>query len=116
MSVYIRILKFYKNVPISLQGVETMAFFDDIKKFNDMYGLPNRDEPSTAQTDPNRLSNFHSILSEEVEEGLDIIQKAEGTEDGSSYFWNDEGTERPQGDGELDFLTDLADWLGDLIV
>lgn len=96
-----------------------MSFFDKIKKFNDIYKLPNHDTPIDASENfdmLSRLSDFHSIISEEVEEGQQLIEKAEGNELGCSYFQDENGNEIGQRPGEIEFLTDMSDWLGDMIV
>lgn len=76
-----------------------MEFDEAIKRFNVMYGLPCEDMPNLhANGDPKtRMQNFLHILREEVDEGDDIIAKL-GTAD------------------DMEILTDLADWLGDLQV
>lgn len=100
-------------------------FFDKIKRFNDMYRMSNLDLPATAgQTLPSgepfdllgRFEQFQSILSEEFDEGLELAEKAAGNKNGSEYFQDDQGNDLPQRDGEIKFLTDIADWLGDIVV
>jgi predicted HAD superfamily Cof-like phosphohydrolase len=72
-------------------------FNNDIKKFNDMYGLPYSNHPTTAlEPVQHRMKLFKKIISDEVSEVDDII--AYGDRD------------------ELDDLVSIADWLGDLIV
>ena len=73
------------------------TFYEDIEKFNSMYSLPHPTVPSTAHLPvAERMKDFKRIISEEVTEVDDIVAKA--------------------GKDELDDLTDLADWLGDIIV
>ena len=74
-------------------------FFEDIKKFNDIYKLPNHDRPNVLGAE--RLKNFKSILAEEVDEADEIIEKLEGSLEGRAG---------------LEAMTDLADWLGDIVV
>lgn len=72
-------------------------FVEDIEKFNKMYGLPLPSKPTTAiEPVVARMHDFKRIILKEVSEVDDIVKKA-GTDD-------------------LDDLTDLADWLGDMIV
>jgi len=73
--------------------------FDDIRKFNEMYGFPCLDKPTLPDDTPARLVNFTKILREELDEGFDIIEN----------FHNKSTT-------DLDTLTELADWLGDIMV
>lgn len=73
------------------------TFYEDIEKFNAMYSLPHPTVPSTEHLPvAERMKDFKRIISEEVTEVDDIVAKA--------------------GKDELDDLTDLADWLGDIIV
>lgn len=73
-----------------------MSFFDKIKKFNEMYKMP-----ENAEFDwDNRFHSFKDILQEEVDEGVEISAKF--------------GSEPPV--SNVDFKTELADWLGDIIV
>jgi len=72
-------------------------FVEDLAKFHTMYGLPQPTKPSTEHLPvAARMVDFKRIISEEVTEVDDITAKA--------------------GIDELDDLTDLADWLGDIIV
>lgn len=95
-------------------------FLSDIKKFNDMYKLESNDSPVKASPGfdmLSRLDQFYSILSEEVDEGLVILEKMKGNEtEGIAYFQNDDGTPASQRESELKLLTELSDWLGDIIV
>lgn len=74
-----------------------MTFNDKIQKFNAMYALPRPVKPSLVEVGnwQTRIQQFQAILGEELEEGTDII----------------EGTSLP-----LNILTELSDWLGDIIV
>lgn len=76
-------------------------FQHDLIKFNNMYALPAGTRPSLdAVGDPaQRLANFKDILLDEIDEVNDIIQKINNGEA-----------------SELDILTDIADWLGDVQV
>lgn len=72
-------------------------FYEDIEKFNEMYGLPHPLAPSTSHLPlVARMKDFKRIITEEVSEVDDIVAKA--------------------GVSEIDDLTALADWLGDMIV
>jgi predicted HAD superfamily Cof-like phosphohydrolase len=81
-------------------------FFEDIVRFNQIYKLPSHDAPQLLG--PERIRNFHEILAEEVQEGLDLAQKYErlAAEHGG-HLPKEQATE---------VLADLSDWLGDLVV
>ena len=81
-----------------------MKFIQDIEKFNTMYGLPKPLKPTLeAVGNPlTRLDNFKAILLEEIEEVDDI----------RDYL--SVGTVSEE--AKLEALTNLSDWLGDLIV
>lgn len=85
------------------------SFLSDIKKFNQMYNLANHDDPCLQGQD--RLVNFIDILKEEVEEGDQIVEKLGKLE-------SMKPEDQPVGfeQQKIDALTDLSDWLGDLIV
>ena len=51
------------------------SFFEDIKKFNDIYKLPNSDRLNLLGKE--RLLNFKDILMEEVHEADEIVEKLE---------------------------------------
>jgi predicted HAD superfamily Cof-like phosphohydrolase len=80
-------------------------FYHDIERFNAMYRLDSNDSPTLLG--PQRLRNFHEILSEEVTEGLDLAAKYESLV-----------ASRPElgEEDKLALLTELSDWLGDLVV
>jgi len=81
---------------------EETSFFQDAKKFNEIYKLPINSKPTLLGIE--RLENFKSILQEEVNEADEIIAK---------YKKHSENlTEEKQ----LEILTDLSDWLGDMVV
>jgi predicted HAD superfamily Cof-like phosphohydrolase len=82
-------------------------FYQDIAKFNDIYKLPSHTAPTLRS--PERVRTFHEILAEEVSEGLDLATKYEAALAAA-------GDGALQGDAALDVLTEMADWLGDLIV
>ena len=72
-----------------------------IKKFNEMYGLESNDRPSLLSSE--RIARFRSILHEEIEEGIEL----------------EENMKKNDTDGQqknLEVLTELSDWLGDIIV
>ena len=81
-----------------------MKFIQDIEKFNTMYGLPKPLKPTLeAVGNPlTRLDNFKAILLEEIKEVDDI----------RDYL--SVGTVSEE--AKLEALTNLSDWLGDLIV
>lgn len=85
------------------------SFLADIKKFNQMYNLASHDDPCLQGQA--RLENFIDILKEEVDEGDQIVEKLGKLEAMSP-------DEQPEGfqQQKIDALTDLSDWLGDLIV
>ena len=77
-----------------------MEFDEAIRHFNSMYKLPNEGMPTLkAVGDPRqRILSFAKTLRDEIDEGAEIIDKINA------------------GASELDVLTDLADWLGDIQV
>lgn len=81
-------------------------FFEDIARFNQIYKLPSNDAPQLLG--PERIRNFHGILAEEVEEGLDLAKKYE-------QLTAAHGGELPAA-VKTDVLADLSDWLGDIVV
>lgn len=97
-----------------------MTFEQQIKKFNEMYGLPYPATPNwSAPGGATRVANFQNILSEELSEGDDLQQNA------SAAKWQ-EFVNLPENKGRnlgelqsefrLNLLTELADWLGDIVV
>ncbi|MFH1270392.1 MAG: pyrophosphatase [Nanoarchaeota archaeon] len=80
---------------------EETQFFEDIRKFNEMYKLDNHTKPKLLGVE--RLENFKNILQEEVNEVDEIIKK---------YKEKSSGSEQDQ----IEILTDLSDWLGDMVV
>ena len=108
------------NVPHSSQPSATLnirSFVSQIAYFNGMYGLPLAPYPTVTheivwqngksmrhlddkEALTARLSEFQKILTDEVNEVNDII----------------ECLNKQEYPTELDFLTDMADWLGDMIV
>ena len=78
------------------------TFLDDIRKMTSLYGQPVNDKPTLLGV--NQLINFKSILSEEVNEVDEIIE---------FYQKNKENITKEQ---EVEILTQIADWLGDIIV
>ena len=79
-------------------------FYGDIKKFNEIYKLQSNDNPTLLPIE--RLKNFQSILTEEVEEIHEIQEKY------TEYADADEMTKEQK----VEILTDMADWLGDIMV
>ena len=74
------------------------TFAQRILAMNEMYQLPIRFTPHLSIDATRRICNFQIILIDEVDEGLDIRNSLD---DGAS---------------EIDTLTALADWLGDIVV
>lgn len=90
----------YESFEISARDpVLWYDFEDEIHKFNTMYGLPLSDEPTVKPGEPFdlRLTKFLHNIREEVLEGDDLLV----------------GYLKMQ---PLDALTEMADWLGDIIV
>lgn len=81
-------------------------FDQDISRFNQIYKLESPDVPSLLPKD--RIEAFEDILSEEVREARQIIQKYE-------HLLNEQRGDL-DGEARLELLTDLADWLGDIVV
>ena len=80
---------------------EESRFRKDIKKFNALYKLQANDKPKFLGVE--RLKNFKSILQDELNEVDEIIKKCE--------MGNPITDEH-----EIEVLTDLSDWLGDIVV
>ena len=80
-------------------------FFSRIKEFNEMYKIESNKKPTLL--DVKRLENFKEILSEEVNEINEIINKYKEFLNGKEKLGNDE---------KIELLTDISDWLGDIIV
>lgn len=77
-------------------------FLEDIKKMTILYGQPNNSKPTLLGV--KQLENFKSILSEEVKEVDEIIEKYKSL------------GEDVEIENKIEVLTDIADWLGDIIV
>ncbi|MGE0174426.1 MAG: pyrophosphatase [Oligoflexales bacterium] len=86
--------------------MELEKFTASIERFNEIYKLPCSQAPQILGI--NRVKDFVSILSEEIAEGTDIAEKykAMGPHPQSA----------PLSDNHKEFLTDLSDWLGDIVV
>src|SRR3989344_8091864 len=76
------------------------SFFNAIKKFNQIYKLPLNEKPTLLGVE--RLENFKKILQEEVNEVDEIIKK-----------YKERPTELTK-EKQLELLTELSDWLGDM--
>ena len=74
--------------------------FETIKEFNKFYGLPCPDVPtlSAVRDLDTRVRGFIKTVEDELSEGFDILEKLEA------------------GATELEMLTDLADYYGDIVV
>ncbi len=81
-------------------------FYQAISRFNRMYKLHANDQPTLLG--PERVGNFHAILLEEVEEGLDLMKNYEAAQA--------EGAGMLSEDQRLAILTEMSDWLGDIVV
>ena len=82
---------------------EKKEFHALIKDFNKMYGLPVSEKPTIPEIE--RLKHFKNILSEEVNEVDEIIEKYESAKkNGLSQ------------EEQINILTELSDWLGDMVV
>ena len=81
---------------------EDKSFQELITEFNGMYKLPVNSKPSLLGIE--RLKNFKNILMEEVDEADAIIEKYEKFGENMSE------------ENKIDLLTDVSDWLGDMVV
>ena len=89
--------------PTQRRPFDTFQLDQAIGHFNKMYGLEAPESPTLRGGSPQQmislLRKFHDILQEELKEVDDLVDKLES------------------GNAELvDILTDLADWLGDIMV
>ena len=80
-------------------------FYQHIERFNSMYQLDSNTKPTLLS--PERVRQFHDILSEEVNEGLDLATKYEAVVSNQSTVSDEQ---------KLALLTELGDWLGDMVV
>lgn len=78
------------------------SFYRQIKKFNEIYKLPLNEKPTLLGVE--RLENFKKILQEEVNEVDEIIKK-----------YKEHPIELTK-EKQLELLTELSDWLGDMVV
>ena len=79
-------------------------FLDLIADFNKMYALQFNEKPTLLGVQ--RLENFKKVLLEEVHEVDDIIAKYREVENNPSLSQ----------EKKIELLTDLSDWLGDMVV
>ncbi len=80
------------------------TFAERITEFNNMYKLPVSDKPILQPVE--RLQNFKNILTEEVNEVDEIIEK-----------YNElMKTGNLEHQANVELLTDISDWLGDMVV
>ena len=77
------------------------SFSEVIKSFNTMYKLPINDKPTLLPSA--KLDHFIKILSEEVKEGSDILEKYQALENDLSH------------EHRVELLSEIADWLGDMV-
>jgi len=80
-----------------------MTFFENIKKFNDMYKMESNDTPKNLG--PQRLSDFVNILTEEIEEHVEVAKLMTMADAACGHNVIHE-----------DAMVQLADLLGDIIV
>lgn len=73
-------------------------FPEDVQKFNQMYALPMPAIPTMHEKPAERLAQFFEIIKKEVKEVEDILKKV-----------NEKAS-------DVEVLTDVADWLGDIQV
>lgn len=87
-----------------------MSFFNRVKSFNQMYGMPAQSVPELMEGSffetQQRLIRFQQILGREMDEGTDIVRDL-------AVLGGDAG--QTEGD-KLVILTAIADWLGDIVV
>jgi predicted HAD superfamily Cof-like phosphohydrolase len=84
------------------QATSKFSLDKSIQDFNKMYKLDAPDVPALRASSRTEmiqlLSNFHRILDEEIQEVYAVMRKVEASAE------------------PLEVLTDLADWLGDIMV
>jgi predicted HAD superfamily Cof-like phosphohydrolase len=97
------ILESSEPEPPQRRPFDTFNLDRAIEHFNKMYGLEAPERPTLRAETPEKmislLRKFHDILQEEMAEVGDLVDKLES------------GKAAP-----IDILTDLADWLGDIMV
>jgi len=71
-------------------------YLEKIRKFNRMYELEVNEKPTNLGKE--RFEKLLAIMDEEFEEGYDILDSMKA------------------GKSDIDILTDLSDWLGDIVV
>lgn len=81
-------------------------FYDDIYQFNQIYKLPSPNKPELLSKD--RIDAFRDILTEEINEAEEISEKY-------AEMLREQGGDLDE-NARLEVLTDLADWLGDIVV
>lgn len=91
-------------IPSTLDIAVPTKFDLDIGMFNEMYKMPTIDRGTTLQGHIERVKNFRDILAEEMKELDEIIDRMEVGSMNSGY------------DDRVDFLTDFADFCGDVQV
>ena len=84
---------------------ENFDFAELILKFNQMYNLQNSKKPKLLPVE--RLKNFKDILLQEISEIDSIIEKYK------NYSAENTSLTKKQ---ELEILTEMSDWLGDIMV
>ncbi len=84
--------------------MEKKSFAEIITEFNSMYKLPVSDKPMLQPIE--RLQNFKNILTEEVNEVDEIIEKYKHFSESGAIGEHE----------KVELLTDLSDWLGDMVV
>ena len=100
-----------------LKGTSAHSFSFNIGRMHDIYRLPTNSAPTLDATKLgndsaiNRLRKFKQTLLDEVGEVDQIIEKLYMAEEAAAYGYLDMVK-----DMEQDILTDIADWLSDIIV
>jgi hypothetical protein len=89
------------------------SFKFNVARMHEIYRLPINDEPTLdpaklGDTAISRLNKFKQTLLDEVDEVTEIITKLEAAEAATSH--------KEQAALAQDALTDIADWLSDIIV
>lgn len=87
----------------SLNTDDWKSFHQAIIKMNETYELPVNQAPTLLTNQALRTQQFIDILNKEIDEGYGMLQQLQG----QLYFDSEK---------QLESLTDLADWYGDIIV
>jgi predicted HAD superfamily Cof-like phosphohydrolase len=103
---------------INENELDRKSFWNSIEKFNELYKMPVCEKPSLPSI--KRLENFREVLQEEVDEVDEIIRKyreiSSGMNNDVDKVYSNEEASGMTFDQKLSIQTDLADWLGDMMV